>query len=83
MILLLVIVFCLLTYKFFSSLIWWLLPVAIVFDFGLWIIHHMALTALLVAVAFGLYDKFIYQDKHGHSMFYDDSRDNKPKHMKT
>ncbi|WP_367294836.1 hypothetical protein [Levilactobacillus yonginensis] len=57
MLLLLVIVFCLLSYKLLSDWIWWLLPVAIVFDFGLWIIHHMALTALLVAVAFGMYDK--------------------------
>lgn len=83
MIFLLVIIFCLLTYKFLSSWIWWLLPVAIVFDFGLWMIHHLAMTALLIAVGFGLYDKLIYQPKHSHSMFYDDSKASKPRHMKS
>lgn len=83
MLLLLVIIFCLLTYKFFSSWIWWILPIAIAFDLGLWMIDHLALTALLIAVVFGLYDKFIYQAKHEHSMFYDDPKTSKPRHMKS
>ena len=83
MLLLLVILICLLTYKLFSNWIWWLLPIAVIFDLGLWILHHPILTGLIVAICFALYDKFIYQAKHGHSMFYDDSKDGKPFHTKS
>lgn len=83
MLFLLVLIFCLLAGKFFSSWIWWILPIAIALDLGLWILHHLALMALLIAVGFGLYDKFIFQVKHGHSLFDEDRKSSKPKHMKS
>lgn len=43
MLLLAVILFCLLSYKFFTKWIWIILPFAIIYDLGLWIVDCFAL----------------------------------------
>ncbi|WP_024526788.1 hypothetical protein [Levilactobacillus brevis] len=77
MLLLFTIIFCLLTYKFFTKWIWWILPIAIIYDLGLWIASHLMLPIVIVAILLGLYDKFIYQTKHGKSLFYNDPQKSK------
>lgn len=80
MLLLLVVLFCIFTYKFFTKWVWILLPFALVYDLGLWLVHnrHLVIWIIIaVCVVAGLYDKFIYQTKHGKSLFYNDPQKSK------
>lgn len=80
MLLLLLILLGLFTYKLFSSWIWWLLPIMIIIDLGLWISHHLVLIAGIIAIGLVLYDRTVYQGTH-HRWLSRPSR-TRPKHMK-
>ncbi|MGQ4558772.1 hypothetical protein ACUIJQ_05670 [Levilactobacillus hammesii] len=81
MLLLLLILLGLFTYKLFSSWIWWLLPIIIIIDLGLWVSHHLVLIAVIIAISLVLYDRIVYQGTHHHRWF-SPSSSTRPKHMK-
>lgn len=70
MLLLAVILFCLLSYKFFTKWIWIILPFAIIYNLGLWIVSHWMWSVMIALILLGLYDHFIYERHHnGKSLF--------------
>ncbi len=69
MLLLAAVLFCLFTYKLLTKWIWPILAIAIIYDFGLWIVSHVMLSIVIVCIALGAYDKFVYQRTHDHSLF--------------
>ncbi|MBE1727432.1 hypothetical protein [Lactiplantibacillus plantarum] len=70
MLLLIAILFCLFTYKFFTKWIWIILPFALVIDGLLWIHAHQLLFWIVFSAALITYD-LIYRHQHdGRDPFY-------------
>lgn len=63
MFILLTIIFCIITYKFFSKWIWMILPFAIIFDLGLWFVHNWVFTFFMIAVIFVIYGSYLNNKK--------------------
>lgn len=63
MLLLLTIIFCWATYKFFTKWVWILIPIVLVVSAGSWLIHHPSAVVLIVAIIAGIYD-LIYRHYH-------------------
>lgn len=64
MLLLIAILFCLFTYKFFTKWIWIILPFALVIDGLIWIHAHQLLFWIVFSAALITYD-LIYRHQHG------------------
>jgi len=70
MLLLIAVLFCMFTYKFFTKWIWIILPFASAFEVLLWIHAHQLLFWLVLSIALITYD-FIYRRQHsGRDPFY-------------
>ncbi|KRN36242.1 hypothetical protein IV39_GL000647 [Lactiplantibacillus plantarum] len=70
MLLLIAVLFCMFTYKFFTKWIWIILPFALAFDALLWIHAHQLLFWLVFSIALITYD-LVYRHQHaGRDPFY-------------
>ncbi|WP_268912305.1 hypothetical protein [Lentilactobacillus sp. SPB1-3] len=69
MLLLIVVLFCMLSYKLLTKWIWVILPFAIIYDLGLWIVSHLLVTSVIILIGLELYDQLVYRRHHNHSLF--------------
>ncbi|MGQ2381743.1 HIRAN domain-containing protein [Lactiplantibacillus plantarum] len=84
MLLLIAVLFCMFTYKFFTKWVWIILPFALVIDGLIWIRAHQLLFWVILSAALITYD-LIYRHQHnGKDPFYDNLKDKiQPAHTAT